>query len=91
MLWMIPSWRSRLIRSALVDDRQLLDLLVEPGVLDRDPGVEREHLDQLLVVLAELGGADLLGQVEVADRSPADADRARRGSECIGGWFGGKP
>ena len=59
----------------LVDDRQLLDLLVEPGVLDRDAGVEREHLDELLVGVAELGGADLLGQVEVADRPPADADR----------------
>ena len=39
---------------ALVDDRQPLDLLVEPGVLDRDAGVEGERLDQPLVVLREL-------------------------------------
>ncbi len=39
---------------ALLDDRQALDLLVEPGVLDGDPGMEGEHLDERLVGLAEL-------------------------------------
>ena len=51
---------------ALVDDRQPLDLLVEPGVLDGDPGVDGERLDQSLVVLGELVGAGLVGEVEVA-------------------------
>ena len=54
---------------ALVDDREPLDLLVQPRVLDGDPRVEREHLDEALILLAELGGADLLGQVQVADRA----------------------
>ena len=54
---------------ALVDDRQPLDLLVQPGVLDRDAGVEREHLDEGLVVLAELGGAELV-RSGTADRRP---------------------
>ena len=31
---------------ALVDDGQPLDLLVQPGVLDRDPGVDGERLDE---------------------------------------------
>ena len=31
---------------ALLDDRQPLDLLVEPRVLDGDPGPQREHLDE---------------------------------------------
>ena len=40
---------------ALLDDGQALDLLVQPGVLDRDPGVAGEELDERLVVLGELG------------------------------------
>ena len=40
---------------ALVDDREPLDLLVQPRVLDRDSGVQREHLDEALILLAELG------------------------------------
>ena len=40
---------------ALVHDRQPPNLVVESRVLDRDPGVEGEHLDHGLVVLAELG------------------------------------
>ena len=60
---------------ALVDDRQALDLLVQPGVLDRDPGVDRERLDEPLVVLGELVGARLVGQVEVADGAALDGDR----------------
>ena len=32
---------------ALLDDGQALDLLVEPGVLDGDAGVQGEHLDEL--------------------------------------------
>ena len=42
---------------ALVDDGQPADLLVEPGVLDGDPGMEGERLDKALVVLGEFGSA----------------------------------
>ena len=42
---------------ALVDDRQPLDLLVQAGVLDGDPGVDGERLDEALIGLGELGGA----------------------------------
>ena len=55
----------------LVDDRELLDLEVQPGVLDRDPGMEREHLDQLLVRLAEL-------RLRPASRSGTGCRPARR-------------
>ena len=51
MLWMIPSWRSRLMRIRSSTMASLLDPLVEPRVLDRDAGMQREHLDQLLVLL----------------------------------------
>ncbi len=40
---------------SLVHDRQPADLVVQSGVLDGDPGVQREHLDQRLVLRAELG------------------------------------
>ena len=36
---------------AFLDDRQALDLLVQPRVLDGDPGVQGEHLDEDLIVL----------------------------------------
>ena len=57
---------------ALVHDRQPAHLVVQSGVLDGDPGVQREHLDQCLVLLAELGRPQLVGQVQAPDR------RARR-------------
>ena len=50
---MIPSCRSATDPLALLDDRQALDLFVQPGVLDGDAGVAREHLDEPLVVVAE--------------------------------------
>ena len=53
---------------ALIDDRQSLDLLVQMGILDRDPGVDGKRLDEALVSLGELGGADLVGEIQVADR-----------------------
>ena len=74
---------------ALVDDRQLLDLLVQPRILDRDPGVPREQLDEPLVRLLNSAAA-LVGQVQVADRAALERDRDPS-SECIGGWFGGNP
>ena len=60
---------------ALVDDRQALDLLVQPGVLDRDPGVDGERLDQPLVGRGELRGPGLVGEVQVADRAALHGDR----------------
>ena len=59
----------------LVDDGQQLGLLVEARVLDRDARVEGEGLDEPLVVLGELVGSQLVGQVEVADRRAVDGDR----------------
>ena len=60
---------------ALVDDRQPLDLLVQPGVLDGDPSMDRERLDKALVGLGELSGAHLVGQIQVADRAAFHVDR----------------
>ena len=76
---------------ALVDDRQALHLVVQPGVLDGDPGVEGEHLDQRLVVLAELGRAQLVRQVQAADRRRHRAWIGMPRKACIAGWFGGNP
>ena len=60
---------------ALLDDGQALDLLVEPGVLDGDAGVQGEHLDEPLVVLGEVAGGLLVGQVQPADRPALGPDR----------------
>ena len=60
---------------ALVDDRQPPNLIVKPGVVDRDAGVEREHLDEGLVVLAEFGGVELVREVQPTDDLAACLDR----------------
>ena len=57
----------------LVDDRQLLDLLVEAGVLDRDARMQRERLDQRLVIGAELGRTLLVRQVQTPDDLALDS------------------
>ena len=75
---------------ALVDDRQPLDLLVQPGVLDRDASVEGEHLDELAGRFAERRRASSL---LVRYRLPIERPLLRIGvprNECISGWFGGK-
>src|SRR5450759_3319081 len=64
---------------AFLDDREALDLVVEPGVLHRDRRVAGEELHQLLVDLAE--PAVLLRQVQVPD-GPA-ADRHRHAQERV--------
>ena len=56
---------------SLLDDREVRSLLVEPGVVDRDPGVEGEQLDQPLIVRRELGSALFIGEIEVPDGSAA--------------------
>lgn len=43
--------------------------------LDRDAGPRRQHDDQPLVLLRELHGPALVGQVQVAGRTPAIANR----------------
>ena len=58
-----------------IDDREVLDGLMQSGVLHRDPGMQSEQLDNPLVVLAELACPDLVGQVQVADRSILQSDR----------------
>ena len=75
MLWMIPSWRSLPIRSRSSIDGEPADRLVQPSILDRDPRVQREQLDEPLIVVAELGGGLLVGQVEVADDPALDPHR----------------
>ena len=75
---------------ALLDDREALDLVVEARVLDRDPGVDREHLDEALVVVGERLVARLVGEVQVAD-GPALHETGAPRNECITGWLGGKP
>ena len=60
---------------ALVDDRQPPNLIVEPGVVDRDAGMEREHLHEGLVILAEFGGVELVREVQPTDDLAACLDR----------------
>ena len=58
---------------ALVDHREPLDLLVEPRVLDRDPGMDGEGLDERLILRGELVGTGLVREVQVprpSDPSP---------------------
>ena len=59
----------------LVDDGQALDLIMEPGVVDRDAGMEREHLDEGLVILAEFGGVELVREIQPTDDLAACLDR----------------
>ena len=52
-----------------------LDSLIQACVVDGDRGPVGKHHHQLLVALAELAAADLLGQVQVAVGLAADRDR----------------
>src|SRR5262249_61163806 len=49
--------------------------LVESRVRDRDGGVRRQQLDQLLICDGEAGCSDLLGQIEGSDYAPSCGDR----------------
>ncbi len=51
-----------------------LRLLVETRVLDRDAGLRCEHDERFLVLLAELGGFLLLGEIDVAEDGAAGYD-----------------
>ena len=69
---------------ALLDDVQLAAALVQAGVLDRQPGVRGERLDERLVCVGELVARLLVGEVERADDlAPRDdrhaEERAHRG------------
>ena len=59
----------------LRDDRELARLLVQACVGDRDRRMGGEQPDQLLVLVAEVRGADLLRQVEGADHARRRDDR----------------
>ena len=76
---------------ALVDDRQPLDLLVQPGVLDGDAGMERERLDERAGRPRRTRRRPTLS---VRYRLPTDRPCTVTGTPrklCIGGWCGGKP
>ena len=60
---------------AFVDDGQALELLVEAGVLHRDPGMQGEGLDERPILLAELVRSGLVGQVQPAQGDALDRDR----------------
>ncbi len=66
----------------LGSSQRLLDLglalaqgRIQAGVLDRDPGPDRQRLRRLFIVLVELHTPALLGHVEVAVGLVADRDR----------------
>ena len=48
---------------------------MQSGVFDGDPGMEGEHLDEALVILGEVTGRLLVGQVQPPDRSTFRPDR----------------
>ena len=76
---------------ALVDDRQPLDQLVEPGVLDGDAGVAGERLDEPPGRPRVNSAAPALS---VKYRFPTERPFTVTGTPrklCIGGWFGGNP
>ena len=59
-------------------------LLVEAGVLDRDPGAGRQRDDQVLVVGAEVRPVEPFGEVEVAEDLTPRAHR--HPEEALHGW-----
>ena len=73
--WLTASCSSSASRLRSASDRQLAAALVQPRVGDRDRGVRGEQLDQLLVGVAEVVGALLVGQVEGADHALGRDDR----------------
>ena len=69
---MIPSWRSLPIRSRSSTTASRWTWSWSRAFSMAIPAWTREHLDEPLVVLGELGRADLVGEVEVADRRALD-------------------
>ena len=59
---------------AVLDEGEVGEALMEAGVLDGDGRRPGERDGETLVLLAELGGALLLGQVEVAEHLAPDPD-----------------
>ena len=60
---------------ALGDDGELARLLLEARVRDRDRRVRGEQPDQVVVLVAEVGRVELLGEVEGADHAVRGDDR----------------
>ncbi len=85
------SWRSLGDALALFEQGHRTDVLVQAGVLDRQPGRRGERDDELLVDVGEHLAVGLVGQVQVPEHLVARAGSARRGTSVIGGWFGGNP
>ena len=52
---------------AVLDQRQRMELGVQPGVLDRHAGGSGEADDELLVHIGEHLGGGLVGEIEVAE------------------------
>ena len=74
MLWMIPSCRSWPIRSRSSTMASRWTCSCSRAFSIAMPAWTREDLDQRLVVLGELVGAGLVGEVQVADRATLDRD-----------------
>ena len=60
---------------ALGDDGELARLLLEARVRDRDRRMRGEQPDQVVVLVAEVGRRELLGEVEGADHAVRGDDR----------------
>ena len=69
------SWRSSRDPGAFGRDAELAHFGVQPGVVDDGPGGQRKGLQDVAVLLGELVGTHLLGEVEVAEDLPVDEDR----------------
>ena len=59
----------------VVDQRERLHCHVQPGVVDGHRRGAGQPDDEFLVELTEVGGVDLVGQVQVAEHLVADLDR----------------
>lgn len=80
-----------------LETRQLLlcsaHLVVQPGVLDRDAGLCRQHDQRRLVVVGELRRPLLLGEVDVAEDLAQRLDRRpeERVHRRVVRWEAGRP
>ena len=94
--WITPSCSSFAMRSRSSSSSRRASsswssphLLVQPGVLDRDAGLRGQHDQRGLVVLGELRGPVLLGEVDVAEDLAEGRDRRARGTNASAGGSAG--
>ena len=76
---------------SVFEQRHLAEPLMQAGIVDGDTGSRSERRQQALVLLAELVGRALLGQVEVAEDESADSDGDARGTNAWADGRAGKP